>query len=126
MSPPRLPLVWDMETGDPDDFLTLLLLLDHPRVALKAVTITPGRPDQVGLVRRALDWFDRRDVVVGASDLDTSKTAVSAWHYAAYGAVPPSRDAEPADQVLLRFAGDDITLLTGAPPGNLGAALALA
>ncbi|TMQ25659.1 MAG: nucleoside hydrolase [Deltaproteobacteria bacterium] len=121
-----MPLVWDMETGDPDDFLTLLLLLDHPRVALKAVTITPGRPDQVGLVRRALDWFDRRDVVVGASDLDTSKTAVSAWHYAAYGAVPPSRDAEPADQVLLRFAGDDITLLTGAPPGNLGAALALA
>lgn len=37
-----LPFVLDMETSDPDDFLTLLLLLGHPGVALRAVTITPG------------------------------------------------------------------------------------
>lgn len=63
-----LDVVWDMETGDPDDFLTLLLLLGHPRVNLKAVTVTPGTPDQVGLVRRALEWFDRK-IPVGAHDL---------------------------------------------------------
>jgi inosine-uridine nucleoside N-ribohydrolase len=123
---PRVPLLWDMETGDPDDFLTLLLLLDHPRVELKAVTITPGRPDQVGLVRRALGWLDRDDVVVGAGDLDGDRPAVSGWHYKAYGAAPPSRDAEPAAEVLLRVADDDATLVTGAPPRNLGAALELA
>ena len=115
-----------METGDPDDFLTLLLLLDHPRVDLRAVTITPGTTDQVGLVRRALSWLAREDVVVGAGNLDLPKLAVSGWHYKAYGEAPPSRDAEPADEVLVRMLGAHTTLLTGAPPKNLGAALALA
>ncbi|WP_434421721.1 hypothetical protein [Nannocystis pusilla] len=50
-----IDVVWDMETGDPDDFLTLLLLLGHPQVNLKAVAVTPGTPDQVGVVRRALE-----------------------------------------------------------------------
>jgi len=80
MSPPKAPMVWDMETGDPDDFLTLLLLLDHPAVELRAVTITPGALDQVGLVRRALSWFERTDVPVGAGPADASKRAVSGWH----------------------------------------------
>ena len=57
-------VVWDMETGDPDDYLTLLLLLGHPEVHLKAVTVTPGSPDQIGLVRETLDWFGR-DLPVG-------------------------------------------------------------
>ena len=64
-----LDVVWDMETGDPDDFLTLLLLLGHPQVNLKAVTVTPGTPDQVGLVRQALAWFGR-EIPVGAHNLD--------------------------------------------------------
>lgn len=64
-----LDVVWDMETGDPDDFLTLLLLLGHPRVNLRGVTITPGTPDQVGVVRHALALFGR-DIPVGAFDLD--------------------------------------------------------
>ena len=124
----RVPLIWDMETGDPDDFLTLLLLLDHPRVELLAVTITPGTADQVGLVRWALAQLGRQDVVVGARDLESSKQAVSAWHYRAYGEQRPSRDAERADEVLVRIAGAraDATLLTGGPPKNLGAAMQLA
>ena len=64
-----LDVVWDMETGDPDDFITLLFLLGHPRVNLKAVTVTPGTPDQVGVVRKALGWFGR-DIPVGAYNLD--------------------------------------------------------
>ncbi|HWO23728.1 MAG TPA: nucleoside hydrolase [Kofleriaceae bacterium] len=136
MSTPRLPLVWDMETGDPDDFLTLLLLLDHPRVELLAVTITPGTAEQVGVVRRALAWLGREDVPVGARDLASEKRAVSPWHYEAYheayheayGEPAPSRDAEPADELLVRVFGarPHATLLTGGPPKNLGAALALA
>src|SRR5689334_25399268 len=117
MMPPRGPLALDMDTGDPDEFLTLLLLLDHPRVELLAVTITPGTADQGGLVRAALG---REDVVVGARDLDSPKQAVSAWHYQAHGEQPPSRDTEPADEVLVRVLGPRTTLLTGGPPKNLG------
>lgn len=46
-----LDVVRDMETSDPDDFLTLLLLAGHPEVNLCAVTVTPGSPAQVGVVR---------------------------------------------------------------------------
>ena len=89
-----IDVVWDMETQDPDDFLTLLLLLGHPDVNLKAVTVTPGSADQVGLIRRALGWFDR-DLSVGAHNLDHPRPCVSLWHYKVYGQVPPSREAEP-------------------------------
>jgi inosine-uridine nucleoside N-ribohydrolase len=137
-----LDVVWDMETGDPDDFVTLLLLLGHPRVNLKAVTITPGTPDQVGLVRRALEWFGR-SIPVGAYDLDHQTPSakrgsppgpgrhgdrgacVSSWHYAAYGAIPPSRDAAPGAEVLREACDDATTLVTGGPLKNLGAAMKL-
>jgi hypothetical protein len=121
-APGRLDVVWDMETGDPDDFLTLLLLLGHPAVNLVAVTITPGTAAQVGLVRRALAWFER-DIPVGAFDLDHPKECVSPWHYRVYGEAPPSRDAEPGPEVLLRECDARTTLVTGAPPRNLGAAV---
>ena len=111
-----------METGDPDDFLTLLLLLGHPAVRLKAVTITPGTAAQVGLVRRALSWFGC-DIPVGTFDVDHPKECVSAWHYRAYGEALPSRDAEPGCDVLIRECDERTTLITGAPPKNLGAAV---
>lgn len=137
-----LDVVWDMETGDPDDFLTLLLLLGHPAVNLKAVTVTPGTPDQVGLVRRALEWFDRK-IPVGAHNLDHQPPSikngtgpgvgqhgprgvcVSSWHYKAFGDIPPSRDAAPGGEVLHAACDDSTTLITGAPLKNLGAALQL-
>ena len=44
-------VVWDMETGDPDDFLTLLFLIGHPKVNLKAVTVTPGTLENARVLR---------------------------------------------------------------------------
>jgi inosine-uridine nucleoside N-ribohydrolase len=142
-----IDIVWDMETSDPDDFLTLLFLLGHPKVNLKAVTVTPGTPDQVGVVRRALEWFDR-EIPVGAHNLDHRPRSVrdkedhieyvpgegrhgprgvcvSSWHYKAYGHIPPSREAEPGGEVLRRMCDEATTLVTGAPLKNLGAAMAL-
>lgn len=121
-SAPRLKIAWDMETSDPDDFMTLLLLLGHPRVDLRSVTITPGSPAQVGLVRWALRTLGR-DIPVGAHDLGHPKPCVSQWHYNAYGEVAPSRDAEPGHEVLLRTLDADTILVTGAPLKNLGDAL---
>jgi len=119
-----IDLVLDMETSDPDDFLTLLLMLGHPRVRLKAVMVTPGAPDQIGLVRRALAWFGR-DVPVGAWDNARDKKCVSAWHYKAYGEAPPSRDAQPGPALLRDLLDEHTTLVTGAAPKNLAGALRL-
>lgn len=114
-----IDIVWDMETNDPDDFLTLLLLAGHPQVNLKAVTILPGSPAQVGLVRHALhEWFNL-DIPIGSHNLDIQKTSVSQWHYEAYGTIPASRDALPAEETLLEFCDDQTTLITGAALTNL-------
>ena len=117
-----MDVVWDMETEDPDDFLTLLLLCGHPGVRLKAVTIYPGTPEQVGLVRHALDWFES-EIPVGAFDPGCSQQAVSPWHYRAYGKIGPSFDVAPAEEVLLNHCDAQTTLITGAPLHNLIAAL---
>jgi pyrimidine-specific ribonucleoside hydrolase len=119
-----LDVVWDMETGDPDDFLTLLLLLGHPRVNLRGVTITPGTPDQVGVVRAALAWFERA-IPVGVFNIEHAAkgSCVSSWHYAAYGAMPPSRDAMPGPALLRELCNEETTLVTGGPLKNLGRAL---
>ena len=42
----RIEVVWDMETGDPDDFFRLLL--GHLHVDLPAVTVTP---EQAGVAK---------------------------------------------------------------------------
>ena len=127
------PFIFDMETGDPDDFLTLALLCGHPRVNLIAVTVTPGTPHQVGVVRRCLEMF-KMDIPVGAFDIGHRKNkgmpderyvkCVSSWHYKTFGDIPPSEDAEEGWKVLYRLLRDDTTLVTGGPLKNLGALLA--
>lgn len=121
-TPEKLDIVWDMETSDPDDFLTLLFLLGHPKVNLKGITVTPGTAEQVGVVRRALEWFDRK-IPVGAHKIDHNKQCVSSWHYDAYGPMPASRDAELGGELLAKLCDEKTTLVTGAALKNLGAAM---
>ena len=128
------PYIFDMETSDPDDFLTLLLLLGHPEVDLIAVTITPGTREQVGIVRQALSWFGR-DIPVGAFDIDHVGNCVSEWHYKAFPALKrtlqgrpdkppaPTVDTEPGWKVLEACFSEDVTLVCGAALKNLGALL---
>ena len=119
------PFVFDMETGDPDDVLTLLWFLGHPQVDLRAVTVTPGTPYQVGVVRHVLGLMDT-DIPVGAFNIqhgaDRDLKCVSGWHYKVFGPIPPSTDARPGWQVL-RDHLDDAELVTGAPNKNLGGLL---
>ena len=117
-----LNIIFDMETHDPDDFITLLLLLGHPQVNLKAVTITPGSPYQVGLVKMALKWF-KTDLPIGAYNIDHPEKCVSSWHEKSYGNITPTKKAEPGWKVLSRYCNSDTTLVTGAPLRNLGRAM---
>jgi hypothetical protein len=141
-SSPRRPFILDMETADPDDFLTLLLLLGHPRVQLLAVTVTPGSREQVGVVKQALAWFGVVDTVpVGSFNIDHPKGCVSDWHYRAFPAANTSANQNngsalslsfgelrkqemecdaPGWKLLNKFFVPGVTLVEGAAPKNLG------
>lgn len=117
-----MDVVLDIETGDPDDFICLLWLGTHPLVNLKAVTITPGSPDQVALVRWGLEQL-QLDIPVGSLNIDHPKDCVSAWHYKLCGPLPPSRDAREGWKVLVDCCDAKTTLVTGASLKNLANAL---
>lgn len=121
----RTPLIFDCETSDPDDMLTLLSLCDHPRINLKAITITPGSKAQYRLARMLLDKMGRDDVPIGVHDINWPKDCVSEWHYQAFGRPSESDEIHvlPAFQVLAEQGGPETTLLTGASLRNLGTAL---
>ncbi len=128
-----IDLIWDMETGDPDDFLTLLILAGHPGVNLRAVTVTPGGADQIAVVRWALQTLGLDDVPLGSfadpaelEEQDRAKKGtlvdrVSGWHWRAYG-IRKARDygARPGFEVLGERLGPEVTLVTGAPLKNVG------
>jgi len=120
----KTDFIFDMETGDPDDFLTLILLLGHPRVNLKAVTVTPGTRGQVGLVKWACKQFDAQ-IPVGSFNPTSDKNCVSSWHYNTFGNIPEARPADLGGVVLKDMCDEHTILVTGAPLKNVGAAMDL-
>ena len=56
--PTPTPIVFDMETQDPDDVFTLCALATHPWARLVAVTVTPGSDEQIGVVEHVLRQLD--------------------------------------------------------------------
>jgi len=121
------PYVFDMETGDPDDVLTLLFLCSHPDVDLRAVTITPGSKEQVALVRWLLEQMDLTHVRLGAQEWPANENKpvpLNTQFYQSFGRSPQGEPrCEQASQVLLDCCDDNVTLVTGGPLHNLGAAL---
>jgi pyrimidine-specific ribonucleoside hydrolase len=120
----RLQVVLDMETGDPDDFITLLLLLGHPMVHLKAVTVVPGTPDQIGFLRYVLSRFNRSDLPLGAFDMN-AKPALSKFHLKIYedAIINESRDALDGSDVLLMHCDEQTILICGGPLKNVAKAI---
>jgi inosine-uridine nucleoside N-ribohydrolase len=108
----------DIETGDPDDLWTLALMATHPKVDLQGVTVFPGGPDQVGLVKKILKLAGRSDVMVGANLKDDGKSRVSKFYTNWLGKIDPS---EPDDTVLGVFKKrtSGCSLLTGGPLTNI-------
>jgi pyrimidine-specific ribonucleoside hydrolase len=116
-------IVLDMETGDPDDALSLSLLATHPWVNLRAVTVFPGGPDQVGLVRTILRAVGKQDVLVGAGTPKGSKPKSylslnpNGFYRRWLGAIEPETPDGEASDLLKRFPNAD--LITGAPLTNV-------
>lgn len=142
----KKPVIFEMETSDPDDFLTLCWLADHPDVDLVAVLVTPGGEDQCRIVRWALDQCKNTapiGTVHGPSwwkTEDAKKQRVSAFHYKVFGdelmtyptgdvihgpsflrgllEVEKTPSTNPAD-----FTNENLTVLVGSAPKNIGKAL---
>lgn len=113
-------IVFDMETRDPDDALTLCLLASHPRVDLQAVTLTPGTKRQIGLVREILRRLEK-PLPIAARQPDSTADAVSPFHVdwlGQFSAAEPDDLAHALLATTLR-ANPDCTLLTGAPLQNV-------
>lgn len=139
------PVVFEMETADPDDFLTLLWLVDHPELNLVGVLLEPGTIDQARLVRWALKehisgYPETRFVDIGRrDDYDNPKDRqvfaddpfatphVSAWHYKVYGEDLRHYSyghITKGVELLMQLvdAHPDLTVVTGAAPKILGTA----
>lgn len=126
----RQPLILEMETADPDDFLCLLWLADHPDVDLQAVVVTPGTTDQCRLVKWALDRCGSK-ARLGAFNIHHTQDCVSAFHYKVYGEELRTYDPgliEYGPKVIGDLLGGswpspvEFTYLAGCAPKNLGAA----
>ncbi|CAF2798590.1 unnamed protein product [Rotaria sp. Silwood2] len=120
----RLQVVFDMETSDPDDFITLLFLLGHPMVHLKAVTVVPGTPDQIGFLRYVLDRFGRSDLPLGVFNVN-AKPALSKFHLKIYenASIEESREALDGSDVLLTHCDEQTILICGGPLKNVAKAI---
>ncbi len=115
-----IDIILDMETADPDDVMTLCLAIHHPMVRLRAVTVTPGTDEQVGLVRHILKQSEL-DIPVGSYRIGYDKNCVSGFHYKWIGKI---QEASPDDEgykiiehTIKQFP--HLTLLTGAPLKNM-------
>lgn len=117
-----LDLILDMETGDPDDVMTLCLAIHNSQVNLRAVTVTPGTDEQIGLVKHILDKAGV-DIPVGSHRIGYDKNCVSGFHYKWLGkfdsATPDDEGHEIITETLRQFP--ETTLLTGAPLKNMSA-----
>jgi pyrimidine-specific ribonucleoside hydrolase len=113
-----------METGDPDDFITLLFLLGHPLVHLKAVTIVPGTPDQIGFIRYVLNRFNRNDLPLGVFNIN-AKPALSKFHLKIYEdtLIRESREALDGSDVLIANCDEQTILICGGPLSNIAKAI---
>jgi inosine-uridine nucleoside N-ribohydrolase len=115
---------FDMETRDPDDALALCLLAGHPRVSLTAVTVNPGTPAQIAVVREILKRLRKNDVPVGARVADSGRDVVSPFHREWLGVLNDAKPDAVAHELLASTMDSATTLVTGAPLHNLRLLLA--
>jgi len=114
-------VVFNMETADPDDVLTLCFLAGHPKVNLIGVVITPGTYDQVALVNHVCKLLEI-SIPIGARKPNHPKDCVSAFHYKWLGKNFERVEPTGLGGDVLKTLHDqynDLKVLSGAPLGNI-------
>lgn len=117
-----MDIILDMETGDPDDVMTLCLAIHNSHINLRAVTVTPGTDEQVGLVKSILEKTGL-DIPVGSYHMGYDKQCVSAFHYKWLGKIKPARPDGKGHEIITETLKKypTLTLVTGAPLKNMSA-----
>lgn len=115
-------VLFDMETGDPDDAVTLCFLIAHPAVHLKAVTVTPGTDEQIGLVRHILNATQHPEIPIGSYRPSYDKNCVSIYYRRWLGNFDSTSPDDEGHKVIRQTLDDypDLTIITGAPLTNFG------
>lgn len=127
-------VLFDMETSDPDDVLTLCWLIGNPEVNLVGVTVTPGTQEQIGLVRKVFFHVNGcwPNIPIGSFDRMRVNGCVSDFHYRIVDTIHDGHDvmlfnpftswpndtgANVLKNAITKYP--DVTLLTGGPLKNL-------
>lgn len=114
-------VIFDMETSDPDDALTLCLLAGHPEVNLLGVTVTPGSKQQMGVVQELLKRLGKEHVPYAGRDINYPKECVSEFYYKWLGKIDPSGSPMPAWELIENIINwaPDTKIITGAALTNI-------
>lgn len=115
----------DIETGDPDDILTLIYLLGLDQIDIIAITIMPGSQKQINLVKYVLSKFsNKQDIPIGSYRYEQG--SLSPWYTKAFGKIPDYTDKQitiDAGELMFKLCDDNVVLFTGGPNKNLGKAM---
>lgn len=113
-------VLFDMETGDPDDLITLLMLLNNPDVNLCGITCYQGSPIQIGLIDHVLKLAKQEHIPVGGWN-EVEPSSLSPYYTAVIGEWQPKNAVLNPVQVFKQVFenNDNIHVLTGAPLTNL-------
>jgi pyrimidine-specific ribonucleoside hydrolase len=114
-------VIFNCETADPDDIITLCLIAHHPKVNLLGVVVTPGSKDQINLVKHVLSILEK-DIPVGARKPEHPKNCVSQFHYKWFGDKIKESTFDGLGKDIIKELSDkyfDLKILSGAPLGNI-------
>lgn len=113
-------VIFDMETGDPDDLITLLMLLNNPDINLKAVTCYEGSPVQIGLIEHVIGLSGKK---VPVSGWNSENKELNNYYAEVVGTWEPKSSKITPVELLTQELTEDTYLLTGAPLTNIAAFL---
>jgi pyrimidine-specific ribonucleoside hydrolase len=105
-----------MATGDPDDVFALCFVISHPGINLKAVTVSPGTAEQVGLIYHILSQSKYSGIPIGSQRPDYNANCVVPFYYQWLGSFQPRHADDLGYRILNHFIMNtpDIQILTGA------------
>ena len=114
-------ILFDMETNDPDDMMTLCWLASHPKIKLRGLTVMPGTPAQLGLIKKVLELTAHEPIPIGSWNFEHEKDCVSKVHFDWLGAaIEGVKSHGPGFELIseLIAAYPDLQIITGAPLKN--------